>query len=130
MLSRHAEARAYVTKDGSTIRELMHPSVHAHLGVRNQSLAEARVGEGGRTELHLHRVSEELYHVTSGRGRMTLNGVDFPVEAGDTVCIAPGVPHSIANTGPGELVLLCCCAPAYSHDDTVLLDQGGTTCPA
>jgi hypothetical protein len=25
-----------------------------------------------------------------------------------------------ANTGDGALKLLCCCAPAYSNDDTVL----------
>jgi hypothetical protein len=25
-----------------------------------------------------------------------------------------------ANLGPGRLVLLCCCAPAYSDDDTVM----------
>jgi hypothetical protein len=25
-----------------------------------------------------------------------------------------------AETGQGQLVLLCCCAPAYSDDDTVM----------
>jgi mannose-6-phosphate isomerase-like protein (cupin superfamily) len=36
--------------------------------------------------------------------------------------IAPGVPHKLWNAGPDPLVLLCCCAPPYSHDDTVLLE--------
>jgi len=40
MKSRHADAAPYVTKDGSEIRELMHPAVH---GNRAQSLAEATV---------------------------------------------------------------------------------------
>ncbi len=118
MRTRYKDAPPYVTKDGSVIRELMHPARHA---VRNQSLAEARVAPGGSTALHVHRVSEELYHVTQGQGRMTLGREVFDVAAGDTVLIPPGTPHDIANTGSGELVILCCCAPAYDHDDTVLL---------
>lgn len=96
----------------------MHP---AHHPVRNQSLAEARVAPGGRTAPHVHRVSEELYHVTQGRGRMTLGKDIFEVGQGDTVLIPPGTPHCIENTGDGELAILCCCSPAYDHDDTILL---------
>jgi mannose-6-phosphate isomerase-like protein (cupin superfamily) len=36
--------------------------------------------------------------------------------------IAPCVPHKLWNPGPDPLVLLCCCAPPYSHADTVLLE--------
>ena len=42
------------------------------------------------------------------------------VTAGDCIVIAPGTPHKLWNTGDGPLRLLCCCAPAYTHDDTVL----------
>ena len=28
--------------------------------------------------------------------------------------------HKLFNPGTEPLVLLCCCAPAYSHEDTVL----------
>jgi mannose-6-phosphate isomerase-like protein (cupin superfamily) len=114
----YADIAPYPTKDRSEIRELMHPAVH---GNRNQSLAEATVPPGAPTLLHRHRESEELYHVTAGEGRMTLGGETFPVAPGDTVCIPPGTPHSIENTGPGPLKLLCCCAPPYSHQDTELL---------
>ena len=42
-----------MTKDGSEIRELMHPAVH---GNRKQSLAEATVAAGtARRALHRHR---------------------------------------------------------------------------
>jgi len=43
------------------------------------------------------------------------------VGPGDTICIPPGTPHCIENTGIEALHLLCCCAPAYAHDDTELL---------
>jgi len=113
-----AGTTAYLTKDGSTIRELMHPAVH---GNANQSLAEATVPVGVETRLHLHHRSEELYHITAGSGRMTLGDEVFQVSVGDTVCIPAGTPHRIANTGSAPLGLLCCCSPAYRHDDTELL---------
>lgn len=108
----------YVTKDGSAIRELMHPAMH---GNHNQSFAEATVQPGATTALHRHVLTEEIYHITSGVGMMTLGDERFAVAVGDTICIAPGMPHCIANTGDVPLRILCACAPAYSHDDTELL---------
>ncbi len=118
--TRHAAIVPYITKDGSSIRELMHPDHHP---VRRQSLAEAVVPPGVRTRLHLHEESEEIYFIQAGTGRMTLARAQFDVAAGDTVLIPPGTPHCIENTGPEALVILCCCAPAYRHEDTRLLED-------
>ena len=109
---------AYVTKDGSIIRELLHPSTS---GVVNQSLAEAIVELGQTTVLHRHHLTEEIYHITQGQGTMTLGLESFEVHVGDSVVIRPGTPHCITNTGPEALHILCACSPAYSHDDTELL---------
>lgn len=118
MKTRYAAVQAFITKDGSEIRELMHPSTH---GNHTQSLAEAIMAPGAATRLHRHHQSEELYHITAGRGRMTLGEESFDVEMGETICIPPGTPHCIANTGIEPLRILCCCAPPYAHDDTELL---------
>jgi mannose-6-phosphate isomerase-like protein (cupin superfamily) len=118
MKTDYATTPACVTKDGSEIRELMHPSTH---GNRNQSFAEAVVAAGTTTRLHRHHQSEELYHITAGCGRMTLGEESFDVGPGDTICIPPGTPHCIENIGSEPLRLLCCCAPAYAHADTELL---------
>jgi mannose-6-phosphate isomerase-like protein (cupin superfamily) len=80
------------------------------------------VPPGGATIEHYHRTSEEIYLFTGGMGRMHLGEEEGPVRAGDTVVIPPGTRHKLVNTGPEPLVLLCCCSPPYSHDDTVLLD--------
>jgi mannose-6-phosphate isomerase-like protein (cupin superfamily) len=53
---------------------------------------------------------------------MTLGDETFDVKVGDTVCIPPGTPHQLNNTGDIALKLLCCCSPAYSDDDTELLE--------
>jgi mannose-6-phosphate isomerase-like protein (cupin superfamily) len=115
----YASAEPYVTRDGSTIRELLHPDLHGNSAL---SLAEARIGPGNSTLLHQHNQSEEIYHVTGGEGVMTLGDKRFPIKVGDSVCIPPGTPHRVKNTGADELVILCCCAPAYRHEDTELLE--------
>jgi mannose-6-phosphate isomerase-like protein (cupin superfamily) len=109
----------FTTLDGSTIREIAGrqtlPSV-------NQSLAEATVPAGGSTFAHFHRDSEELYFFTSGRGRLMVAGEWTDVGPGDCAVLAPGTEHKLENPGDVPLVLLCCCSPPYSHEDTVLTE--------
>jgi mannose-6-phosphate isomerase-like protein (cupin superfamily) len=113
------DRESFITADGSSIRELAGiPSGNSI----NQSLAEATVPPGGTTFEHFHRLSEEIYHFVSGTGRMRLGQQETSVRAGDTVVIAPGLPHKLWADDDAPLVLLCCCSPAYSHDDTVLLE--------
>ena len=111
---------SFTTLDGSTIREVAGP---AWTAARNQSLAEATVPPGGQTAEHLHRVTEEIYFFTRGSGRMRLGEEEQDVRAGDCVVIPPGTRHKLWNDRAGEpLVLLCCCAPAYSDEDTVITE--------
>jgi mannose-6-phosphate isomerase-like protein (cupin superfamily) len=124
MKTRYQDINPYVTKDGSTIRELMHPSAHGEShGSMQQSLAEAEVPVGGRTLPHRHDKSEELYHVIQGEGRMSLGSETFSIGPGDTVCIPPGTVHRIENIGMLPLRVLCCCSPPYDHHDTKLTQE-------
>jgi mannose-6-phosphate isomerase-like protein (cupin superfamily) len=111
----------FITLDGSEIRELAGPPSG---NSANQSLAEATVPPGARTEAHYHRTSEEIYLFTAGAGRMSLAGEAAAVRAGDCVVIPPGAEHQLVNDGEESLVLLCCCSPPYSHEDTVLTAPG------
>jgi len=119
MLTKLDQLKPYITKDGSTITELMHPQQHDS---KNQSLAEALIPVGVSTALHLHRISEEIYHVSSGSGTMTLGMKKFDIEKGDTILIPPLTAHCVENNGDEDLRILCACSPAYSHADTELLD--------
>lgn len=118
--TRIKDITAYVTRDGSEIRELMHPAAQ---GNKAQSLAEAIVEQGEQTHLHQHHNSEELYFITDGKGYMTLGEEQFEVIVGDTICIPPGTPHCIQNIGTEALHILCMCSPPYNHGDTELLEQ-------
>jgi len=115
-----AEAPAFTTKDGSDIRELL---AHRNSCIRNQSLAEARVAPGGQTTPHYHPKTEEIYYIVAGEGEMTIGHANRHVRPGDAIAIPPGEIHTIRNTGHETLVFLCCCAPGYEHDDTVLVDD-------
>jgi mannose-6-phosphate isomerase-like protein (cupin superfamily) len=118
--TRYQDCAPYLTKDGSEIRELMHPDQHGNV---KQSLAEAIVHPGQKTQRHRHQESEELYFVTQGAGRMTLGNEVFAIAVGDTVLISPGTPHCVEANGPSPLHILCCCSPAYQHDDTEILGE-------
>jgi mannose-6-phosphate isomerase-like protein (cupin superfamily) len=109
----------FKTLDGSEIREVAGPATGNAV---NQSLAEATVPPGGETTEHFHRVTEEIYFFTHGRGRMRLGETVREVGPGDTVVIAPGLRHKLWTTGAEPLRLLCSCSPAYSHEDTVLTE--------
>ena len=116
------QVESFTTLDGSEIREL---AGQASGNAVNQSLAEATVPPGGETIEHYHRVTEEIYFFTHGTGRMRLGDEEREVGPGDAVVIAPGVRHKLWATGAEPLRLLCCCAPGYRDDDTVMVEQGG-----
>jgi mannose-6-phosphate isomerase-like protein (cupin superfamily) len=103
-------AEPFVTKDGSTIRELHH--------TEQQSLAEATLEPGEATERHYHARSEEIYFVLKGSGRIEVDGAVRTVRPGDAILIPAAAWHTLENDGTSELRILCCCAPPYSHDDT------------
>ena len=110
---------SFVTKDGSEIRELL---AHRNSCIRNQSLAEARLPEGASTQEHFHPKAEEIYFITHGTGRMRIESEVRDVRHGDAIAIPPGQRHKLWNTGKEPLRLLCCCAPAYEHSDTVITE--------
>ncbi len=112
---------AFITKDGSEIRELL---AHRNSAIRNQSLAEARLPFGGATQEHYHPKAEEIYYITHGTGRIWIEGEVRDVVAGDAIAILPGQKHKLWNIGAEPLRLLCCCAPAYEDTDTIITEGG------
>jgi mannose-6-phosphate isomerase-like protein (cupin superfamily) len=117
-IARRDSLPAYVTRDGSEIREWVAPATPG----RRQSLAEATVPAGGSTLAHHHRESEEVYLVTSGSGRLLLGDEVGEIGPGDCVFIPPGTVHRLWADAGAPLVVVCSCVPPYSHEDTVLVD--------
>jgi mannose-6-phosphate isomerase-like protein (cupin superfamily) len=113
------DVSAFTTKDGSQIRELL---AHRNSCITKQSLAEACLPVGGATTPHRHPITEEIYYILAGRGRMQVDQDVREVGPGDAIAIPPGSLHQITNIGNLTLKFLCCCAPGYEHADTTLVE--------
>lgn len=111
----------FTTKDGSEIRELL--AYRNSSEIKNQSLAEALLSPGAATEEHYHSKTEEIYFITHGSGCMRIEGEEREIKVGDAIAIPPGARHKLWNTGSTPLRLLCCCAPAYEHSDTIITEN-------
>ena len=124
----YQQIEPFITLDGSEIREWAGPAGPAgpaglpSAPARNQSLAEATIPVGGATTAHYHRVTEELYLVTAGRGRLIVDGEERIIAEGDCALIPPGETHKLYNVGEHPLRIVCACSPPYSDEDTCLTE--------
>ena len=55
---------------------------------------------------HSHSAQWEFYYVLSGRGGVRHAEGTAPIEAGDTFLFQPGEPHTLANDGTEDLIVL------------------------
>jgi mannose-6-phosphate isomerase-like protein (cupin superfamily) len=115
----YAQIEPFVTLDGSEIREWAGP---VSAPAQNQSLAEATIPVGGATSEHYHRLSEELYLVSAGEGRLIIDGEERVIREGDRALISPGARHKLFSVGAEPLRVVCACAPPYSDEDTYLTE--------
>ncbi|HEV3284075.1 MAG TPA: cupin domain-containing protein [Solirubrobacteraceae bacterium] len=118
-VSSYDRIEPFVTLDGSEIREW---AGRVSAPAENQSLAEATVPVGGATAEHYHRLTEELYLVRAGEGRLVIDGEERIIVEGDCALIGPGMRHKLFNIGSEPLRVLCACAPPYSDEDTCLTE--------
>jgi mannose-6-phosphate isomerase-like protein (cupin superfamily) len=100
----YTDERCYITE---LLNDARYPQV---------SLARCRVKPGVTTQLHALAV-HEFYVLQSGTGLMRIGDkAPFDVGEGDTVSIPKGIAQNVTNTGDGDLVFLCVCAPRFSQD--------------
>jgi len=58
---------------------------------------------GGTITEHVHPHQEERFTIIAGEARFTLNGQEHLAQAGETVVVPAGVPHSEGNTGTADI---------------------------
>lgn len=76
---------------------------------------------GGGMPEHTNTVEHEQY-VLRGRARISINGEEFDVTAGDVVFIPEGVPHWYQNVGEENFEFLC--MVPNKQDEIKLIDKG------
>jgi mannose-6-phosphate isomerase-like protein (cupin superfamily) len=60
---------------------------------------------GAAIGYHLQE-TDEVYYMLSGAGKMTMNGKDFPVKAGDAILTRAGSSHGLVQTGKDDLTIV------------------------
>jgi mannose-6-phosphate isomerase-like protein (cupin superfamily) len=81
------------------------------------SIARATVKPGITTAPHHLKEVQEIYIITSGKGKVTVDGLEpTDVERGDVVVIPPLTSQKIKNTEDFDLVFYCICTPRFTVD--------------
>lgn len=78
----------------------------------------------GHLKLHRHKQAE-IYHVTQGRGLVTIDGQEHAVSKGSVVWIPGDAEHGIENAGEEDLVWLYAFAADGFEDIVYRFDEPG-----
>ncbi len=108
----------FTAGDHCHLREMLHPDKQ-DVALR-YSLAHAKVPVGKTTTPHRLSTSE-VYYITQGQGRMTIDEEVSNVSVTDTVYIPPHAVQYIANTGTDELQFICIVDPAWRDENEEIL---------
>lgn len=82
------------------------------------------VKPGARLSLQKHNHRSEKWNIVCGKGVVTLNNKEIPVEAGSIIDVPLGAVHRIANVGETNLVFIeVACGDRLSEDDIVRLQD-------
>jgi mannose-6-phosphate isomerase-like protein (cupin superfamily) len=58
------------------------------------------------TDYHAHENKEQIYYFISGKGKMRIDDVEYPVTAGDSVHLPPGTKHRVINDTEDDIEYL------------------------
>lgn len=111
---RLSEQPWYTAPDHAVARQLFAP---ANSRCTSMSLAEIVIPAGVAVREHFHKQREEIYHIVSGKGLMTLDGRTVEVGPGDTVVVRIGERHKILAHKDADLEMLVASVPAWAESD-------------
>ncbi|TCT04919.1 cupin domain [Tepidamorphus gemmatus] len=93
---------------GALSKALVHPDT---VGSRQLDYRISTYAPMAYVAKHQHKVQEQVYHVLEGEGLMEIGDEKRVVRQHDVVFLPPGVPHSIQNSGLGNLTFIVVTTP-------------------
>jgi mannose-6-phosphate isomerase-like protein (cupin superfamily) len=82
------------------------------------------VKPGCRLSLQKHSYRSEKWNIVSGKGIVTLDSKEIPVERGSVLDVPLGAVHRIANTGTEKLIFIeVACGDHLSEDDIIRIQD-------
>ncbi len=78
-----------------------------------QNLELAVFNERAPQDRHFHRHATECYTVLAGSLTIEAAGEHYPLSAGDTLVLPPGIPHEVLRTTPflAQVIIANCSGP-------------------
>lgn len=102
--------------------------VREHVEFRADKMAKVALATTARAQLdlyclrpgqeqkpHAHADQDKIYIALEGRGRVVLDGVDEPLEAGEAVVARAGAEHGVRNDGADPFLVLVVVTPPPAH---------------
>jgi quercetin dioxygenase-like cupin family protein len=94
------------------ISEVSHnPEIKKQVMIQNGEIphltnfSQSRFAPGQISSAHSHADMAEVFFVSSGTAKITVNNADYRLNIGSCITIEPGDIHEIINDGDQELVL-------------------------
>lgn len=119
ILSYSTEGKPHFTSE-ATGEDVVEISGKATDGKEDISWAVATFRTDGYSTRHHHAEREEVYYITSGQAKVTVDGVEHFLSEGETITIAKGQIHQVFNVGTHKnLELVVSCSPAWVYTDSI-----------
>lgn len=93
---------------GALSKALVHPDT---TGSRQLDYRISTYAPMAYVKKHQHKAQEQIYHVLEGEGLMEIGDEKRVVRTHDVIFLPPGVPHSIQNSGLGNLTFIVVTTP-------------------
>ncbi len=111
------DKRPITALDGALIYELIPSNERERLDV---ALAVGFLPKERKAIPHYHKISEEIYYVSSGIGRLRVGQENFNIRKGSVIYVPRDIVHALENKSDSEeLKVLCVTSPAYTEGDFI-----------
>lgn len=121
ILRRVSDARPFKARDGATVYEIFRPG---NSRIKNIGIAFGSLEILEKARPHFHKVSEEIYYILSGNGRVRVGDLILKIRRGDTIYIPIKKVHALENTSSSRILkVLAISSPAYSEKDIFFIER-------
>ncbi len=115
------KGKPFVARDGALIFELFR---NTGLTITNMSIASGYLEPKQKALPHFHKVSEEIYYVVFGSGKVRVGDTTERIKKGDVVYIPVGAIHALENTKSNKIMkVLAITSPPYQDDDIFFVEE-------
>jgi len=114
-----SDKKPFTALDGAVVYELDSAEERQENGF---GFAYGHSGPLRKAKFHFHNISDEVYYVLSGEGKVRLDNLTSPIKKGSVIYVPIGVKHGLENTSEEELRVLCFSTPEYKEGDFILTE--------